>query len=129
MIINHHLIPLLKRMPLLQSMIKIFKVYLPIEIDKFLQGLFPAIIDDIIKLNRRPIYNLRTRQELNSWNPKTVRYGTETISFLAQKMWAIVPQNIRNCTSLSPFKINIRKWKPDCPCHLFKCFLKHVGCI
>ena len=39
---------------------------LPIEIDKFLQGLFPAIIDDIIKLNRRPIYNLRTRQELNS---------------------------------------------------------------
>ena len=102
---------------------------LPIEIDKFLQGLFPAIIDDIIKLNRRPIYNLRTRQELNSWNPKTVRYGTETISFLAQKMWAIVPQNIRNCTSLSPFKINIRKWKPDCPCHLFKCFLKHIGCI
>ena len=54
-------------------------------------------------------------------NPKTVRYGRETISFLAPKIWAIVPQNIKNCTSLSSFKINIRKWKPDCPCRLRKC--------
>ena len=100
---------------------------LAIEICKFLHGLSPAITGDIIKLNRPPTYNLRTRQELYSRNPKTLRYGTETISFLAQKIWAIVPQNIENCTFLSSFKINIRKWKPDCLCRLFKCFLKHVG--
>ena len=56
---------------------------LAIEIYKFLHGLSPAIMGDIIKLNRPPTYNLRTRQELYSRNPKTVRYGTETISFLA----------------------------------------------
>ena len=102
---------------------------LAIEIYKFLHGLSPAIMGDIIKLNRSPTYNLRTRQELYSRNPKTVRFGTETISILALKIWAIVPQNMKNCTSLSSFKINIRKWKPDCPCRLCKCFLKHVGFI
>ena len=42
--------------------------------------------------NRPSTYNLRTHQELFSRNPKTVRYGTETISFLAPKIWAVVPQ-------------------------------------
>ena len=102
---------------------------LAIEIYKFLHGLSPAIMSGIIKLKRPPTYNLRIRQELYSINPKTVRYGTETISFLAPKIWAVVPQTIKNCTSLSSFKMNIRKWKPDCPCHLCKCFLKHVGFI
>ena len=102
---------------------------LAIEIYKFLHGLSPAILGDIIKLNRPNTYNLRTHQELYSRNPKTVRYGTEAISFLAPKIWAIVPQNIKNCISLSSFKINIRKWKSDYPYRLYKCFLKHVGFI
>ena len=102
---------------------------LAIEIYKFLHGLSPAIIGNIIKLNRPPTYNLRTRRKLYSRNPKTVRYGAETISFLASKIWAIVPQNIKNCTSLSSFKANVRKWELDCPCHLCKCLLKHVGFI
>ena len=55
---------------------------------------------DIIKLNKPATYNLRIRQELYRRDPKTVTYGTESISFLAPKIWAIVPQNIKNCTSL-----------------------------
>ena len=47
---------------------------LAIEIYKFLHGLSPAIMGDIIKLNRPPTYNLRTCQELYSGKPKTVRY-------------------------------------------------------
>ena len=94
------------------------------EIYKYLHGLSPAIMGDIIKFNKPPAYNLRTRQELYSRNPKTVRYRTETISFLAPKIWAIVPQNIKNCTSLLSFKINIRTWKPDCPCRLCKWFFE-----
>ena len=74
------------------------------EIYKFLHGLFPAIVGHIIKLNKPPAYNLRTCQELYSRNPKTVRYGTETISFLAPNIWAIVSHNY---TSFSSFKINI----------------------
>ena len=36
---------------------------LAIEICKFLRGLSPAIMGDIMKLNRPPTHNLRTRQE------------------------------------------------------------------
>ena len=129
LIINHHLIPFLKRMALFQSIIEIS---LAIEIYKFLHNLSPAIImGDIIKLNKPPTQNLRTHKELYSRNPKTVRYGTETIFFffLTQKILAIVPQNIKNCSSLSSFKNIIRKWKLDCPCRLCKCILKHVGFI
>ena len=35
------------------------------------------------------------RNELYARNPKTVRHGTETISFLSPKIWSLIPQNIR----------------------------------
>ena len=44
------------------------------------------------------------RNELYARNPKTVRYGTETISFLSPKIWSLVPQNIKDSGSLSCFK-------------------------
>ena len=77
-----------------------FSVYLrdiqslAIEIYKFLHVLSQAFMGDIIKRNRPPTNNLRKCLELYSRNSKTVRYGTETISFLAPKIWAIVPQKL-----------------------------------
>ena len=62
-------------------------------------------MSDIIKLNRPPTYNLRIRQELYIKNPKIVRYGTENISFLAPKIWAIVPKNVKKCISISSFNM------------------------
>ena len=62
---------------------------LAIEIYNFFYGFSPAIMGDIIKINRSPTYSLRTRQELYSRNPKTMGYGTETTSFLVPKIWAI----------------------------------------
>ena len=44
------------------------------------------------------------RNELYARNPKTVRYGTETISFLSPKIWSLVPQNIKDSGSLSCLK-------------------------
>ena len=49
---------------------------LAIEIYKFLHSLSPVIMSNIIKFNRPPTCNLRTRQKLYSRNTKTVRYGT-----------------------------------------------------
>ena len=53
---------------------------------------------------------------------KTVRYGTESISFLAPKAWALGPEKIKECSCLEAFKSKIRKWKPDCPCQLCKTY-------
>ena len=125
LIITHHLIPFWKWVALFQSIIEIFKVQLL----KYMNFSTASLQTYGRKLNRSPTYNLTTRQDLYSRNPKTMKYGTKTISFLARKTQTIVPQNIKSCTSISSFKINIRKWKPDCPCRLCKCFWKHVSFI
>ena len=100
-----------------------------IEIYKYLHGLSPTILNDVSKVNETIPYDLRMRNELYARNPKTVRYGTETISFLSPKIWSLIPQNIKDSGSLPCFKKNIRKWKPNCPCRLCKTFLQHVGFI
>ena len=74
-------------------------------------------------------YNLRSSSELYSRNPKTVKYGTETISYLAPKIWSLVPNAIKNSKSLDVFKFKIRQWEPDCPCWLCKNYLQNVGFI
>ena len=58
---------------------------LAIEIYKFLHGLSPAIMGDIIKFNRPPTYNLRTRQEVYSRKPKTMRYVQRSYHFWFRK--------------------------------------------
>ena len=70
-----------------------------------------TIMGDAQKLNSPVTYNLRARKEMCGKNPKTIKYGKETTSFLTQKIWPVFSQNIKNCVLLSSFKINIRKWK------------------
>ena len=100
---------------------------LAIEIYKHIHGFSPAIVGEEFKINRTLPYNLRTQNHFSSRVPKTVKYGTETISFLAPKVWALVPEKLKECSCLEAFKSKIRNWKPDCPCRLCKTYLQHVG--
>ena len=59
---------------------------LAIEIHKFFHGLSPIIIKNIFQVNTNNPHSLRSRNELYCRNPKTVKYGTETISYLAAKV-------------------------------------------
>ena len=60
--------------------------------------------------------NLLTRRGVNS-----VRYGTETVSFLAPKIWDILPKDIKDSESLDIFKRKTKKWIPsECSCKLCK---------
>ena len=102
---------------------------LAIEIYKFVNDLSPEIMNSVFNLKENNRYSLRNVYELYSRNPRTVKYGTETISYLAPKIWSIVPQTIKENTSLYSFKIKIRKWKPDCPCRLCERYLQHVGFV
>ena len=49
------------------------------------------------------------RNELYARNPKTVGYGTETISFLSPKIWFLIPQNIKDSGFLPCFKKKKKK--------------------
>ena len=84
---------------------------------------------NVFHFNTNIPYNLRSRSELYSRNPKTVKYGTETISYLAPKIWSLVPNAIKSSKSLDAFKSEKRQWEPDCPCRLGKNYLQNVGFI
>ena len=64
---------------------------LAVEIYKHILGLSPAIMGEVFKINRTLIYNLRTLNDFSSIVPKTVKYGTETISFFSSKSLGFNP--------------------------------------
>ena len=102
---------------------------LAIEIYKYLNGLFPSFLNNVFHKNISNSYDLRKHKELYSRIPETVRYGTETVSYLAPKIWRKVPETIKMSSSLDAFKSKIRKWKTECDCRLCTTYLDHVGFV
>ena len=96
---------------------------LAIEVYKDIHWLSPAVMGEVFKINRTLSYNLRTQNDFSSRFPKTVKYGTETISFLLPEVWVLVPEKLKEYSCLETFKSKIRKWKLDCPCRLMQNFL------
>ena len=102
---------------------------LAIELYKCFHGLSPSIMKNGFHFNTDIPYILRSYSKRYSRNPKADKYGTETISYLAPKIWSLVPNAIKSSKSLDVFKSKIRKWENDYPCRLFKNYLQHVGFI
>ena len=82
---------------------------LAIELYKFLHGLSPSIMKNVFHFNTNIPYSLRSRSKLYSRNPKTVKYGTETISYLAPEIWSLVLNAIKSSKSLDVSKSKIRQ--------------------
>ena len=99
---------------------------LAIEIYKFLNGLSPSYLNNVFLKSISNSYDLRNHKELYSRNPKTVRYGTETVSYIAPKIWSKVPETIKMSSLLKSSKTKIRKWRPECDCRLCTTYLHHV---
>ena len=100
---------------------------LVIEIYQFLNGLSPSFQNNVFHKNISNSYDLQNHKELYSRNPKRVRRGTETVSYIAPKIWSKVPETIKMSSSLESFKSKIRKCKPECDCRLCTKHLHHVG--
>ena len=82
---------------------------LPIEIYKQIHGLLPATMDKVFRINRNLTYNLRTQNDFSRRVPQTVKYRTETFSFLVPKVCALVPEKMKEFSCLEAFKSKIRK--------------------
>ena len=96
---------------------------LAIEIFKALNSLSSPLMSDLFQV-KDIRYNLRKGKTLISNNIKTTSYGIDSISYLAPKIWDLIPEEIQNCKSLQNFKANIRLWVPDkCPCNLCKVYV------
>ena len=77
-----------------ESLIKdgLFSIYdrnlqtLAIEISKFFHGYSSSIMENNFLCNTKNPYSLRSLNKLYCRNPTTVKYETETISYLAPKI-------------------------------------------
>ena len=59
-----------------------------------LNGLSPDIMHDMFE-SKRNYYNTRNAPAFSSRNIKTVRYGLQTISYMALKIWNLVPKEMK----------------------------------
>ena len=82
------------------------------EIFKVKDNLSPEIMKQVFDF-REPYYNLCSEtSQFRRENIKAAHYGIQSVKFLGPKLWAVVPQNIKNCKSLQEFKRLIKVWKP-----------------
>ena len=99
---------------------------LAIEIYKALNNISSSLMSENFQIKNID-YNLRNGSNLLSRNVKTVRYGKESISYLAPQIWNLVPKDIKNSKNLVSFRNKIKLWIPDnCPCALCKTYIKDV---
>ena len=83
--------------------------YLATKIFEVKNDLCPEIIKEFFIFHENPTYNVRSRNHLMRRNIQTTHYGIETISNLGAKIWDLLPEQIKNASSLSVFKTKIKK--------------------
>ena len=97
------------------------------EIYKVKSGIAPEIMSEVFSIVDNP-YNLRNNVKFKSKNIHTVRYGTETLSFIGPKIWTEVPDKCKTANSLKDFKVSIKSWIPDnCPCKICRVYVQNLG--
>ena len=104
--------------------------FLATELYKDLNDLSPDLMKDVFPLNDDSGCSTCNKRTFKSRNIKTVRYGTDSLAYLAPKIWELVPNEIKNLESLTAFKTVIKKWKTtNCPCRLCKNYIPQVGFV
>ena len=73
------------------------------------------------------IMTFRGNNFLERRRVKSVRYDTESISFLASKIWETLPNGIKDSDILQIFNAKIKQWFPvKYPCRLSKIYLPQI---
>ena len=100
-----------------------------IEVYKYLNDLSPDLMSDTFKL-RENTYNLRNFHKFESQNPRTKKFGLDSIVYRASQLWKNVPAEIRNSTSLPMLRKKIKKVPLiSCSCNCCRKYIHHVGFI
>ena len=74
------------------------------EIFKVKNNLSPEIMKQVFGF-QVPYYNFHFEtSQFRRENVKTTHYGIQSVKFLPPKVWAMLPQIIKNCKSLQEFK-------------------------
>ena len=100
---------------------------LAIEMYKVKHKMSPLPVQEIFKPKTNS-YDLRNKIEWEKAKVRTVNNGTETIRFRGPETWELLPDDIKEASSLSEFKRKIKNWKPHgCTCKLCKVYVVKLG--
>ena len=98
-----------------------------IELYKVVHNLSPKMMNQIfvIKESRYP-----SKSIFQTNNIRTTKYGLESLKYLGPKILELIPEEIKNISSLELFKRKIKEWCPkNCPCKLCKLYVQGVGYV
>ena len=85
---------------------------------------------EIFHFQENENYNLRSGTHLASRNNRTTLFRKETVSNVGAKLWPLLPEELKNASSLQVFKNKLKEWKPTSfPCRLCKTYIQHAGFI
>ena len=75
-------------------------------------------------------YNLRSDSDFTQYNIRTLRYGSDTISYMGPKIWNKIPHDIKNSSNLNQFRLKIKCWSLEgCECRICKTNVYRIGFI
>ena len=99
------------------------------ELFKIKNNLSPPLMREIFP-SRNISNKLRSDTYFMGRNVKTINNGTESLTYLAPKIWNILPTEIKEAKSLEIFKEKVKKWVPhSCPCRLCKTYIQNISFI
>ena len=86
------------------------------------------IVNELFQFREQIPYELRQRSQFQIPWVHPVFSGTENLKFLGTKLWAIVPDEMKQLESLAKFRNAIKQWKPTlCPCRPSKRYIHRIG--
>ena len=96
---------------------------------KVVNNIAPTIASELFSFSNIN-YDLRSGSQFHQPSANTVWNGQETISYLGPKIWNMVPEQMKQKSSLFAFKREIKQWVPDkCLCRICKNYLPNLGFI
>ena len=89
----------------------------------------PTIVSELFSFSNVN-YSLRNGSQFHQPSANTLWNGQETISYLGPKIWNMLPEEMKQNSSLFAFKREIKQWVPNnCPCRICKNYLRNIGFI
>ena len=99
---------------------------LVIEVFKVKRNFSNVIMCNILK-PRTVTYNLWSQTDFMRDCIDTRRYGPNSLSYSARKIWNIIPLEIKNINSLQKFKTEgVRK---NCSCYISRPYIQSLGFV
>ena len=108
---------------------------LAIEMYRSMHNLSPIFMNEVFMERILDVNNVssNTRSKssfYNYANPRSTRYGLETLRHIGPRIWNMIPSEIKDLSTLEKFKSEIKQWTPsECPCRLCRTYIPNLGFI